>query len=241
VTRITRRVEPERLDALPASDPAAIQSRRDLQRLNAVMGNAAAIARRLEARGATGWMRRLVDLGGGDGTLLLNVARRLAPRPPGLQAIQGVVVDRQALVSPRTRAGFEALGWSVETATADAHEWLARSPRHEGTAVVANLFLHHFDDAALGALLARSAARADLFVACEPRRHGLALAASRQVAWIGCNAVTRHDAVVSVRAGFAGRELSALWPDHDAWRADEEPAGLFSHLFVATRETRARR
>lgn len=235
MTQITRRVEPERLDALPAGDPAAIGSRRDLQRLNAVMGNAAAIAGRLGACGSSVRMRRLVDLGGGDGTLLLSVARRLAPRHGG---VRGVVVDRQALVSTRTQAAFAALGWSVEAATADALEWLVRAPRHEGTAVVANLFLHHFDDAPLGALLARIADRAEAFVACEPRRYGLALAASRRVGWIGCNAVTRHDAVVSVRAGFAGRELSALWPDHEAWRADEGPAGLFSHVFAAARTGR---
>src|SRR6185503_4243674 len=182
------------------------------------MGNAAAIAGRLKARGVARGIGRLVDLGGGDGTLLLSVARRLAPRRGGAH---GVVVDRHALVSSRTRAGFEALGWSIEAATADAIEWLVRTARGDGTAVIAHLFLHHFDDAPLRALLARIAARADLFVACEPRRSGLALAASRRVGWIGCNEVTPHDAVVSVRAGFAGRDLSALWPDHEVWRADE--------------------
>jgi hypothetical protein len=47
--------------------------------------------------------------------------------------------------------------------------------------------------------------------------------------------VTRHDAVLSVRAGFAGRELSALWPSADGWKLEERRAGLFSHLFVAHR------
>jgi hypothetical protein len=53
---------------------------------------------------------------------------------------------------------------------------------------------------------------------------------------IGCNAVTRHDAAASVRAGFAGRELSALWPARPGWRLREGRAGLFSHLFVARME-----
>jgi hypothetical protein len=48
--------------------------------------------------------------------------------------------------------------------------------------------------------------------------------------------VTRHDAVISVRAGFAGRELSALWPDRDRWLVIEGPAGRFSHRFVAQRK-----
>jgi hypothetical protein len=52
---------------------------------------------------------------------------------------------------------------------------------------------------------------------------------------IGCNGVTQYDARVSVRAGFAGNELSALWPASGDWRLTERPAGLFSHLFVAQR------
>jgi hypothetical protein len=52
---------------------------------------------------------------------------------------------------------------------------------------------------------------------------------------IGANAVTRHDAAVSVRAGFQGGELSALWPADPRWRLRECRAGLFSHLFLAQR------
>jgi hypothetical protein len=39
--------------------------------------------------------------------------------------------------------------------------------------------------------------------------------------------------VVSVRAGFSGEELSALWPDRQTWRLTERRAGIFSHLFIA--------
>ena len=72
--------------------------------------------------------------------------------------------------------------------------------------------------------------------ACEPRRSRFALRASRLLGLIGCNDVTRHDAAASVRAGFAGRELSALWPDEAGWQIDERPAAPFSHLFVARRD-----
>jgi hypothetical protein len=61
----------------------------------------------------------------------------------------------------------------------------------------------------------------------------LALQASRLLGLIGCNEVTRHDAVVSVRAGFVDQELSALWPERTRWHLQEEAAGLFSHCFVA--------
>ena len=47
-----RRVEPELLDELSANDPFAIQSRGDLQRVNAFMGNPRIMARALQtARG----------------------------------------------------------------------------------------------------------------------------------------------------------------------------------------------
>jgi hypothetical protein len=48
--------------------------------------------------------------------------------------------------------------------------------------------------------------------------------------------VTRHDAAISVRAGFRDRELSELWPDQAGWRLSEAPAPPFGHLFVARRD-----
>jgi len=71
-------------------------------------------------------------------------------------------------------------------------------------------------------------------VALEPRRHFAARLGCELLWMIGCNRVTRHDARLSVRAGFRGQELSSLWPNIDGWSAHEQPAGLFSHLFVAT-------
>ena len=69
------------------------------------------------------------------------------------------------------------------------------------------------------------------------RKEGAAwpLACSRLLWAVGCNAITQHDAAASVRAGFAGHELSALWPGDDGWILTEKPAGLFSHVFVARR------
>ncbi|HPU57171.1 MAG TPA: hypothetical protein PLH97_12995, partial [Verrucomicrobiota bacterium] len=56
---------------------------------------------------------------------------------------------------------------------------------------------------------------------------------SRCVRLAGCGRVTAHDAPVSVRAGFTGRELSALWPRLPGWQLCEQQVGLFSHLFIA--------
>jgi hypothetical protein len=95
--------------------------------------------------------------------------------------------------------------------------------------------LHHFSEDALRTLFANLAARVGFFAACEPRRSPWVLTASKLVRLIGCNDVSRHDAVASVRAGFMGRELSALWPQDGAWKLTEERAGLFTHCFVAER------
>ena len=89
--------------------------------------------------------------------------------------------------------------------------------------IVANLFLHHFEPAPLRRLLAGIASAGDAFFACEPRRAPLALAGSHLIGAIGVNAVTREDAVLSVHAGFRGRELGDLWP---AERADWELARI---------------
>lgn len=225
-----RLVEPERLDELPADDPNAIRSRGDLQRLNGVMRHVGIVARRLERFAASHRPRLVVDLGAGDGTFLLRVARRLGPAWSGTTAM---LVDRVTPASAVTRRALAEAGWQVEVAAVDALAGVAQVPQRGGTIVLANLFLHHLDREPLRELLAHVAARAAGLVACEPRRSRFALGVSRLVGLVGCNAVTRHDAVVSVRAGFAGREISELWPPGGAWSVEEGPAGPFSHVFSA--------
>ena len=218
-----RRLEPERLDHLPADDPAAIASRRDLVRINFVMGQSAILARALRCFAQP---RVLLDLGGGDGRALLALARRLPWR-----RMRAVIADRQDIVATKTRDGFAALGWDCTVRQGDVFDAVA--DLEDGTLATANLFLHHLDDAALAQLFAALSANAMGLAACEPRRGSLALAASHLVFTLGANAVSRHDAVASVRAGFAGRELSALWPE--GWELNERRVLPFSHLFVAAR------
>jgi hypothetical protein len=84
-------------------------------------------------------------------------------------------------------------------------------------------------------LLRAVARQARIFIAIEPHRSERSLLFSRLLWLIGCNRVTRHDALVSVRAGFAGRELSRLWPAGQSWMLQERSAGWFSQLFIAQR------
>ena len=143
------------------------------------------------------------------------------------------LLDNQKVMSLQTLSSFTPLGWRAEAVAADVFDWLPTAAGLE--VVVANLFLHHFKDARLVELFWDVARRARLFVAIEPRRASWPLFCSRLLWAIGCNSVTRHDATVSVRAGFSGDELSALWPDKKNWQLTERDTGFFSHLFVAQR------
>ena len=225
---MNRIIEPELLDKLPPDDPRAVRSRRDLRRVNAWMRNHKLLAGALKNNWNGRALERITDLGSGDGYFLLNVARSLSPPWPGISA---TLLDRQQIVSAEVLAAFADLCWRAEAIAADASDWLRSG--NTGQIVVTNLFLHHFENGRLVELLRAVARRADLFVAIEPRRAAWPLFCCRWLWVIGCNAVTRHDARVSVRAGFSGRELSVLWPDKTNWQLDERHASLFSHLFVA--------
>jgi hypothetical protein len=228
-----RRVTPELLDDLPASDPRAIRSRADLRRINRIMGAQSLLARALEIAGAAAAVR-LFELGAGDGTLALRIARSRARRWPGASL---TLLDRTPSVAPETLNAMRALGWTVQVVAADVLDWLAEPPEPRGGIAFANLFVHHFEGARLAALLAGLAKRCDAFACCEPRRSRVALAGSHLLGVIGCNAVTRHDGVVSVHAGFRGAEISEAWRGASTdWELHETAAGAFSHLFVARRK-----
>jgi hypothetical protein len=231
---VERILESEWLDDLPPGDSKAVQSRRDLQRLNWWMGHPSVMANSLFQYAKKKPIHRLIDLGAGDGLFALGLVQKLVKFHPGLKV---VLVDRQNHVRPETCDQFYSLGCGMEIITADVFDWLARwSGGPPGTVFIANLFLHHFHEAELCEIFWLASAQADLFAACEPRRTRTALVAAKMCGLIGCNSVTRHDAVVSVRAGFADRELSELWPTQGNWVLTEQVSGWFSHFFLALRK-----
>ena len=226
-------VEPEWLDELPAADQRAVRSRGDLARLNLLMGHAGIMAGLFQQ--AIGERRgtHVAELGAGDGSFTQKWIQCL---PPELRPARVMLVDRAGLVSQRTREKFAQIGCEVTVRQADVFDWLAAAEPAE--VIGANLFLHHFAEPDLVRLLGQVALHCQCFIACEPRRSLTSLAASRLLGLIGCNGVTRHDAVISVRAGFSGQELSQRWPRNGPWVVTERKAGLFSHAFVATTQSR---
>ncbi len=187
---------PELLDSLPADHPDAIASRRDLRFLNAVMGNFRWLEKQLASCGGGGAL--IVEIGAGDGGL----ARRVCARHPEMAAhYHALDLAPQPAEWPAGATWHEADVWSDAGAALLSRAGI----------VVANLVLHHFDGTALrqlGSLLKNC----QTVLSCEPSRR------ERHV-WQGrllfpfLNKVTRHDMVVSIRAGFRGHELAdALGP-----------------------------
>lgn len=228
---MNRVVEAELLDSLPAEDARAVHSRADLRRLNFLMQHGRLMAREWRRLGIPAQVESVVELGAGDGTFCLTLLRSLTPL---CLAGEITLVDRQPIVSEQTRGALAKIAGRVKIARADVFEWLESAP--PTTVIIANLFLHHFEERELRHLLALVSERTQFFIACEPRRAGWSLFNSRLLGLIGCNDVTRHDAVVSVRAGFVGEELPRLWPEASGWEVREGKAGLFSHGFTARRQ-----
>ena len=245
---MTRIVGSEILDGLAADDPAARRSRRDLKRVHRAMGTRLIIQRALRGFSASipdNRPLRVLELGAGDGSLMLSVARALAPSWPQVEL---TLLDRQALVSHEIIENYARLGWTVVEHVVDALEWAANATDSilkgnqmaRWDVIVANLFLHHFEGSQLAMLLNSITATSNGFFACEPRRTWLSLAGSHLAGLIGAGAVTREDAVLSVHAGFRDEELTALWPAApDEWQVKEYSAGLFSHCFYAERVGRS--
>lgn len=241
---LPRTITAEILDGLSETNSAAIRSRHDLRRVHRVMGTSHIVVRALRSCGAPGRTAaalRVLELGAGDGSLMLRIARAMQWEWP---AVHLTLLDRLNLVDTATIANFAHVGWTARSAVVDVLDWAAGAsnpwPGPNGSdhwdLIVANLFLHHFDAPQLGALLSAIALRTDRFLACEPRRGWVALCGSHLVGAMGATAVTRTDAVLSVHAGFRDKELTALWmAETSQFRVNEYSAGLFSHCFYTER------
>ena len=244
---IARSVVPELLDTLAIDDPSAVRSRQDLKLVHRAMGTRAILLR------ALGEFRierqekplRILELGAGDGSLMLSVARALEP---SWAPVELTLLDRQALLDTATIGAYAQLGWAVKGQATDIHDWAATTiqgsysaaPSARWDLIVTTLFLHHFESESLTRLLSAIALGTERFVACEPRRSRVTLLASQLIGTLGVNAVTRADAVTSVHAGFVNTEITDLWPaPSTAWESREHAAGRFSQCFVAARTTEA--
>ena len=207
---LVRRVEPEILDSLPAEDPTGRRSRRDLRMINTLMGNHRWIVRsvgRWEGAGP------VTELGAGEGCLLKVLAQ---------QGMTATGID----LAPRPADLPGEVGW----VQGDLFDQL----RGVQGAVVASLVLHHFEDEAL-ARLGEILRKAELLCFAEPLRSPVALAEGYALFPL-VNPVTRHDMIVSIRAGFIPGELPRLLGLDESWRVHEEATLLGGYRMRAQKQ-----
>lgn len=199
-----RVVLPEILDGLPHDHPDAIASRRDLRRVNAVMGNPRWIRKKARELGTIS-NAGITEIGAGDGRLAVQLAETfpetrvtaldLAPAPIG-ELPSNLVWQQHDLFH-------------------------AANELPMGGVLIACLFLHHFSDAQLRELGRDWISRYDAMIIAEPDRRPLAHRLGR-LAWPFINRVTRHDMHVSIDAGFARGELQqTLGLKVDDWQIEE--------------------
>ncbi len=199
----------------PHADPVAVERElKDIARLNALFGGTRAVVEALEPFFKAGKRERgngkratwtLLDIGTGLGDIPRAVA--VAARRYGIDLrLLGVELNRAAVASA---LGAERdLPLTVVLADGSA---LPLAPRSVDV-VIASQVLHHLAPAvavrwiaSFSALARRAVVLADL------RRSRLAMAG----VWLASfplrfGAVTRHDAVVSLRRGYTRAELNAL-------------------------------
>jgi hypothetical protein len=191
----------ELLDHLAPDDPEARRSRRDLRRINFLMGNERWIyraAKRFPTAAALG----ISEIGAGDGSLIGKLAGlfRLVP----MMAYD--LAPRPAELDPR-----------VKWIQGDLFGQPSPGP---GGMVVANLLLHHFEGEALLAL-GRWMEGAGVVIFNEPDRGWLPHVLGGLM-WPWINRVTRHDMHVSISAGFTRGEISSLLGlDSRVWHFEE--------------------
>jgi hypothetical protein len=231
----TRCVRPELLDDLRPDDPMAIRSRRDLRRVHRAMRSVSALRHALSRLRFAAPPKNILELGAGDGSLLLRLAAAVGPRWPGVKV---TLLDRHRIVSSETVNSYRSLGWEATTVCEDALIW-ARQPAHlHYDLTVTTLFLHHFKDSELRQLLRGVVSQSRAFIAIEPRRAVLAKLGSRLIGLLGTNGVTRQDAVKSVDAGFTGDEITTAWSSTDkTWWTQEYSSPPFSHVFIAAQKS----
>ncbi len=210
-----RTVQPELLDSLPDDHPDARHSRRDLRLTNFAMGNFRWFRRTLPPLWRAGDC--VLELGAGGGEL----AHALRPR-----------ISHYAGLDRCPRPAH----WP------DAWEWFRndlRSFTHYGSypVVLGNLVFHHFLTGELRALGSEFNRHARLVLASEParQRRSQTFFDAAAVLLGGCH-VTRHDARVSIAAGFLGDELpDALGFDPRQWHWRCTTTTLGAYRMIALR------
>ena len=204
-----RAVVPEILDSLPPDDRQAQRSRRELRCINSLMGNTRWI---LSCLSAAVPGTEVHELGAGDGLLLSKISG-LGLRSCGYD------------LSPRPADLCESLLWQ-------RGDFLERETPFKGI-VAGSLILHHLEAEELERLGKRLQS-ADCLLFVEPLRSRWALLQGFALRpFLG--SVTRHDMMVSIRAGFRPGELPLALGLEEGWKIEEATTFRGGYRLKATR------
>ena len=213
-----RKIGMEKLDALPPSHPHALANRRDLYLINRLLGTRRWFGRTLPS--LVGSSGRILELGAGQG-LLSDFLRR---RYDQASLWQWHALDIQQVPSRI----IEGLQWHQA-------DLLLFGDYHEYEVVFGNFILHQFSTNELQSLGNRLQEGPRALVFQELWRKSLFYWGSFLLT-LFMHPVTRHDARVSVRAGFRGEELASLLGlDPNAWKVSMEYSLLGAYRMVALR------
>jgi hypothetical protein len=189
VEMMNRVVVPELLDSMSHDDPEAIRSRRDLRRINLLMGNERWICRAVSKFPEIA-NRGIVEIGAGDGGLCNRLQKQFPTAPVAAYDLAPAPKDLNAKIK-----------WHQG-------DIFTMSPPTTGGVLIANLFLHHFEGETL-LELGRWVSGFDILIFNEPDRASFPhLLGKLMHPFI--NRVTRHDMHVSIRAGFTTGEMIHL-------------------------------
>jgi hypothetical protein len=216
-----REVRPEKLDALPSSHPDALASRRDLRRMNQWFGTFRWFGKKLPSIGNTA--KRLLELGAGDGILTAFLKERHIVDEKE-QAPIWHCMDIKAASLKKT----DGIEWIQE-------DFLKFEEYPQFGVIFGNLILHQFSDNQLRKFGKSIGDTTHALVFQEPWRSHFFLWGSYCLTSF-LHPVSRHDAAVSVRAGFRGDELPHLLGlNKGHWKVHLEYSPLGMYRMVALR------
>jgi hypothetical protein len=199
----------------PRADPLAVERElKDIARLNALFGGTRAVVRELEKLFEVG--KREGGRGKGTTWTLLDVGTGLAdiPRAAAASARRHGITLRTVGVEINRAAAASAIradrSGALTLVLADG----STLPFAPGSVdvVIASQVLHHLPrETAVRWIASFSALARRAVVIADLRRSRVAMAAVWLVSFpLGFGAVTRHDAVLSLRRGYTRQEMNAL-------------------------------